>query len=170
MGRTGRRGRRGRTGRRGRRGWAATAVLLTIFCAGMPGRAQMRRPMTLIDIAELQRIAGPQLSPDGRALAYMLSSTDWKAGRLVYHLWRQDVGGGAPAQLTFSEGGDIPVVKWSPDSKTLLFLRDGQISLLPANGGESHALTHHATNVSAPSWTPDATTVYFLASDPDTTD
>ena len=165
MGRTGGAGSTGLTWRS-----AATSVLLTILCAGMPARAQTRRPMTLIDIAELPRVVGPQLSPDGRALAYMLSSTDWKAGRLVYHLWRQDVGGSTPVQLTFSEGGDIPVVRWSPDSKTLLFLRDGQISLLPANGGESHALTHHATNVSAPSWTPDGTTVYFLASDPATND
>ena len=29
-----------------------------------------------------------------------------EAGRPVFHLWRQDVGGGAPVQLTFSEGGD----------------------------------------------------------------
>jgi dipeptidyl aminopeptidase/acylaminoacyl peptidase len=150
------------------------AVLLTAVCAGMPGRAQTRRPMTLIDVAELPRIIGPQLSPDGRTLAYMLTSTDWKAGRLVFHLWRQDVGGGAPVQLTFTEGEVIQVVRWSPDGKTLLFVRDGQISLLPANGGESHALTHHATNVNAglpgtsPSWTPDGTAVYFLASDPAT--
>jgi dipeptidyl aminopeptidase/acylaminoacyl peptidase len=146
-------------------------VLLSIFYAGIPGRAQTRRPMTLLDIAGLPRILGPQLSPDGRALAYMLTSTDWKAGRLIVHLWRQDVGGGAPVQLTFSEGGDTPVVRWSPDGRTLLFVRDGQISLLPADGGESRVLTRHVTSVSAapgsaPSWTPDGTAVYFVASDP----
>src|SRR3989442_3858223 len=116
MGRMGGMGRKGGMGRR----WATTVILLVIVCALMPARAQTRRPMTLIDIAELPRIIGPQLSPDGRAVAYMLTSTDWKAGRLVYHLWRQDVAGGAPVQLTFSEGGDIPVVRWSPDSRTLL--------------------------------------------------
>jgi dipeptidyl aminopeptidase/acylaminoacyl peptidase len=153
--------------------YAAIAALLCAIVIIAPADAQARRPMTLIDLAELPRVIGPQLSPDGRTVAYFLSGADWKAGRLVLHLWRQDVAGGAPTQLTFTEGGDIPVVRWSPDGKTLLFLREGQISLLPADGGESRVLTRHATGVSAapgatPTWSPDGTVVYFLASDPPT--
>ena len=66
--------------------------------------------MTWIDLAQLQRIAGtpPQLSPDGKTVAYLLSRTDWKAGRLIFQLWRQDVDGGAPVQLTFTDGGVQP--------------------------------------------------------------
>ena len=129
--------------------------------------------MTLVDQMQLQRIIGPQLSPDGRTLAYMLSVTDWKLGRLVYHLWLQDVGGGAPVQLTFTETGDTPVIRWSPDGKTILFLRDGQIQLLPLAGGEPRALTKHVTAVSAlpatpPQWLPDGSAVYFMANDPRT--
>src|SRR6185503_8974392 len=87
----------------------------TAFASSL--EAQKRRPMTLIDLAELPRVIGPQLSPDGRTVAYFLSGADWKAGRLVFHLWRQDAAGGAPTQLTFTEGGDIPVARWSPDGK-----------------------------------------------------
>src|SRR3954470_9319519 len=146
-------------------------VLLGIVALASSLHAQTRRPMTLVDLAELPRISGaaPQLSPDGRMVAYLLSRADWKAGRLVFHLWRQEVGGGAPSQLTFNEGGVQPgALKWSPDGKTLLFLRDGQIALLPADGGESRVLTHHATGVGAPSWTPDGAAIYFVASDPQT--
>ena len=146
------------------------AVLLSLLAAGALAHSQTRRPMTLLDQAELPRIAGgaPQLSPDGKTLAYTLSRTDWKAGRLIFQIWRQDTGGGAPTQLTFSDGGVQGGLTWSPDGKTLLFLRDGQISLLPLGGGEPRALTKHATNVSVPSWSPDGATVYFLASDPRT--
>jgi len=127
--------------------------------------------MTLVDLAELPRVFTPQLSPDGKMLAYMLSGADWKTNRLVFHLWRQEVAGGAPLQLTFTETGEIPAgLRWSPDGKTLLLLRDGQILLLPVGGGESRALTHHATGVSSPSWTPDGRAVYFLASDPATSE
>jgi dipeptidyl aminopeptidase/acylaminoacyl peptidase len=155
---------------------AIAAIWLGFSAAGMPTRAQMppaKRPMTLIDLAELPRIAGaaPQLSPDGKTLAYLLTRTDWKAGRLVFQLYRQDIGGGAPVQLTYSDGGVQPgALLWSPNGKTLLFLRDGQIALLPAGGGEPRALTKHATNVSSPSWSPDGTAVYFLASDPRTSE
>src|SRR5476649_316392 len=152
-------------------------VLLSVVSA-LPASAQpqpqaTKRPMTLMDLAELRRIGvgTTQLSPDGRTLVYILSTTDWKTGRSIYHLWKQNVGGGAPTQLTFTETGDIPAgVRWSPDGRTLLFLRDGQIWLLPADGGEPRALTKHATNVSQPAWTPDGATVYFLASDPPTAD
>jgi len=138
-----------------------------------PTHAQTRRPMTLVDIAELPRVLIPQLSPDGRTLVYMQSRADWKAGRPVWHIWRQDVGGGPPTQLTFSEGGDIPApgsMQWSPDGTTILFLRDGQIFLLAPGGGEPRALTRHATGVSAPSWTPDGSAVLFIAPDPRTSE
>jgi dipeptidyl aminopeptidase/acylaminoacyl peptidase len=129
--------------------------------------------MTLVDLAELPRLLVPQLSPDGRTLVYFLSGADWKADRPVWHIWRQTLSDGAPLQLTFSEGGDIPApggLRWSPDGKTLLFMRDGQISLLATDGGEPRALTHHATSVGSPSWTPDGNAIYFLASDPKTSE
>ncbi len=129
--------------------------------------------MSLTDLAALPRIAGapPQLSPDGKWVAYLLTKTDWKAGRLIFQLWRQEVGGGVPEQLTFGDGGVQPgALLWSPDGKTVLFQRDGQIVLLPVDGGEARPLTKHATNVSAPKWSPDGNAVYFIAADPATAD
>jgi dipeptidyl aminopeptidase/acylaminoacyl peptidase len=133
--------------------------------AALGQTAASARPMSLMDLANLQRILGPQLSPDGRTLVYALSVTDWKLGRLVYHLWKQDTAGGAPVQLTFSEGGDIPVIAWAPDGKTILFMRDGQLWLLAIDGGEPRQLTKHATSPSSPTWSSDGSTVYFIATD-----
>ena len=101
-----------------------------------------------------------------------MSKVDWKAGRPIWHLWRQDING-SPVQLTFSEGGDIPAprsVRWAPDGKSILFLRAGQVHLIPADGGEPRALTRHATSALSPMWSPDGDAVYFLASDPPTSD
>ncbi len=159
------------------RGRITTALLATGIALALPSappRAQGPKPMTLVDLAELSRLNVPQLSPDGRTLLYFLSHADWSLDRPVYHLWRQNIGGGAPVQLTFSDGGDVPVpgsLRWSPDGKTILFLRAGQFYLLSAEGGEPRALTHHATGIGlsgAPQWTPDGSAVLFLASDPRT--
>ncbi|PYR18079.1 MAG: hypothetical protein DMF98_26210, partial [Acidobacteria bacterium] len=152
---------------------AAQALVACVFVLDSAGQTHARRPMTLVDLAELPRLLDPQLSPDGRTLTYMRSHADWKAGRPVWNLWRQPIGG-APEQLTFGETGEAPgTTRWSPDGRTLVFWRDGQLHLLPAGGGEARALTHHATNVSAgipPAWTPDGSAVYFAASDPRTAD
>src|SRR3954468_6725661 len=129
--------------------------------------AQGPKRMSLIDLNNLQRIAvGPQLSPDGRTLVYGLSFTDWKLGRLVYHLWRQDVGGGTPVQLTFTEGGDTPILQFSPDGKTVFFMRDGQLWLICIDAAEPRPLTKHVTRPAAPLWAPDGKSVYFIATDP----
>jgi dipeptidyl aminopeptidase/acylaminoacyl peptidase len=136
--------------------------------------AQTKRPMTLVDIVEYSRLLDPQLSPDGAHLLYQLHQTDWKADGRTPHIWRQDIGGGAPVQLTFGENGET-TPRWSPDGKTISFLRGGQVYLLPADGGEARQLTRHATSVfqapgAAPAWARDASAMYFTATDAATND
>src|SRR3954462_8438106 len=95
-------------------GTIGAAILLALASASPSGQTPKR--MSLIDLNHLQRIAvGPQLSPDGRTLVSGLSVTNWKLGRLVYHLGRQEGGGGSPVQLTGTEGGDSPILQFSPD-------------------------------------------------------
>jgi dipeptidyl aminopeptidase/acylaminoacyl peptidase len=148
----------------------ATAIAAAIAAAAAgPAHAQGRRPMTLVDLAELPRALDPQISPDGRFVTYMLQRPDWSVSRLVPHIWRQDTGGGAPEQLTFGDSGEANA-RWAPDGATILFLRGGQIWLLPCDGGEPRALTRHVTGVASPTWSPDGMTIYFSALEPRTAD
>src|SRR6185436_6894983 len=133
---------------------AFVGCLLGAAMAIAPAGAQTRRPMSLIDLAELPRVADPQISSDGRFVTYLLSHADWTASRAVWNLWRQDVSGGAPRQLTMGSPGEGFGNIISPDGTTIAMVRGGQIFLIPATGGEARALTHHATGVFSPSWTP----------------
>jgi dipeptidyl aminopeptidase/acylaminoacyl peptidase len=146
---------------------AAAAVFAVV--ASAPQAGQTRRPMTLVDLREVPSVLDPQLSPDGRSLLYQLNQIDWRANRRPGHIWRQDLSGGPPQQVTSGDAGES-APRWSPDGRQILFLRGGQIFLMPAAGGEPHALTDHATGVSSPAWSPDASQVYFLASDPATSE
>jgi dipeptidyl aminopeptidase/acylaminoacyl peptidase len=133
---------------------------LTASAVQAPGR----QPMTLLDVVQVPRLLDAQLAPDGRSVIYMLSRADWKANRQVAHFWKQEIGGGPPRQLTFSEAGEAGG-RWSPDGKSLLFGRGGQIYLMPADGGEPRQLTRHATSVASPAWTPDGAAIFFVAAD-----
>src|SRR5262249_4035698 len=100
-----------------------TASALTLACgvaalsAQQPQAPQPPQTMTLVHVAELPRLIDPQLSPDGKSVAYMLATADWGTGRQVFHLWRQSVAGGAPVALTTGSTGDAPgSTRWSPDS------------------------------------------------------
>src|SRR5437763_16581513 len=87
--------------------------------------------------------AGPQISPDGRFVAYEVRSTNWEDNSFDTQIWLAMVPTGERYQLTSSKKSSLNP-KWSPDGKRLAFIsdRDGkrQIYLISTTGGEALAL------------------------------
>ena len=129
----------------------AAAVAVVALGAGVD--TQSPRPMGIVDLLNLPRVTDPQLSPDGRDVAYTRADADWKVGRRVPHIWRARVGGSDAVQLTSGADGETDP-RWSPDGRTVAFAAkrgdndSAQIYLLPVDGGEARQLTSHATAVS----------------------
>ncbi|HZV83465.1 MAG TPA: S9 family peptidase [Brevundimonas sp.] len=93
--------------------------------AASPGAAPVIAPtatggLRLDQLAMLDRVADPRLSPDGRRVLYGLRATDWAGNKGVGSLWMID-GDAAPRRLAASEGG-VSSARWAPDGRSIYFL------------------------------------------------
>jgi dipeptidyl aminopeptidase/acylaminoacyl peptidase len=120
------------------------------------------------DVLSLADIGGVAISPDGSAIAYTVTSTDWEGNRYDTEIWLvRD--GHEPFQLTRTDNGSSSSPQWSPDGKWLAFAADRgdkrQIHLININGGEAWALTKAGEGVGGFQWAPDGTRIAFSQSE-----
>jgi len=124
--------------------------------------AQTKRPLTLDDQHKFVDVNDPQCSPDGKWIAYSLTTTDTKEDKRNTDLWMVSVDGKENIQLTTStESESRP--KWSPDGKLLAFLssrpgkaKGNQVWVLDRRGGEARQLTDVKHRLSDFVWSPDS--------------
>jgi dipeptidyl aminopeptidase/acylaminoacyl peptidase len=108
------------------------------------------RTMTYEDLAAMQRIGAPALSPDGKWIAYTVTTTDLAKNARATALWLMRADGSGARELT---AGDSPV--WSPDGKTIAYLAGGQIALWDVAAGSSRKLPDLKGGASTIKWMPD---------------
>src|SRR5437868_15429542 len=93
-----------------------------------------RHSITFEDYIALKSVSDPQLSPDGKWVAYTVSTPSLQDNRNVAHVWIAQVATGTSRQLPGGPGSDRQP-RWSPDGKTLAFLSTraggGPVRLVP---------------------------------------
>jgi dipeptidyl aminopeptidase/acylaminoacyl peptidase len=159
------------------------AFTATPFLPAQPAPAQSappKRPMTFEDMMHLKRLGATAVSPDGKWLAYSVTSVDLDANTKTPELWIQPIAGGASHKLEVAKPGDDGI-QFSPDGKRILFLssRTGsqQIWLAsfdsatgatgnpydaaPADG--PFQLTHNSVEPDNAKWSPDGKFIIFTA-------
>jgi len=123
----------------------------------LPAFAQ-KRAISFEDYIALKSVSDPQLSPDGKWVAYTVATPSLEDNRSVARVWVAEVATGKSRQQTGGPGSDRQP-RWSPDGKTLAFIstRDSgaQVWVLPIAGGDARKVSHLADGASDPIWLPD---------------
>ncbi len=128
-----------------------------------------KRPITIDDLFQIKLVSDPQISPDGKMVAFTLTTPNLESDKYSAHIWLVPSDGSAPArQFTFGEGKDRSP-RWSPDGKQIAFASDrgkekqDQLYRISINGGEATRLTDNANRPSAPVWSPDGTMIAYTS-------
>jgi dipeptidyl aminopeptidase/acylaminoacyl peptidase len=112
----------------------------------------------------MDRIADPQVSPDGKWIVFVVSSTDLEANRRRTDLWLVGTDGAGLRRLTSDPASDVNPC-WSPDGKTIWFLstRSGssQVWRIRTDGGEAQPMTHLPLDVGNLILSPDGSRLAF---------
>jgi len=135
---------------------ASCALPLIASAQQSPGA---QRAITIDDRFQIREVAGPQLSPDVRWVAYTVNTTSLKEDKTEERIWMVPFAGGEAIPLT-AEGVSSSHPRWSPDGKYLAFLsarHEGktQVWLLNRTGGEAQQLTDTPQAVDNFVWSPD---------------
>jgi acylaminoacyl-peptidase len=133
--------------------------LVLLAAAGMlavPAIALSQRAFTPKDMIMLDRISGPQLSPDGANVAYQVRQTDFAANKGVTSIW---IAGPSGTRALSAPGSNSP--RWRRDGKMLYFLSNrggsSQVWRLDMSGGDGIQVTHTPLDVGSFQLSPDGT-------------
>jgi dipeptidyl aminopeptidase/acylaminoacyl peptidase len=121
--------------------------LVFIAAAAIPAAA---KGLTVEDMLAMQRVSDPQVSPDGKWVAFSVRDTDYDANKGRYDVWLAAVDGSSVTRLTTDEANDQDA-KWSADGKWLYFTstRSGkaQVWRIKPTGGEAQQVTKVDTDI-----------------------
>ncbi len=100
-------------------------------------------PLQAADIFSLEMARDPQISPNGRWVAYQRRSNDIMTDQTRSAIWTAPYEGGANRPLV-TGSGDYSSPRWSPDSSQIVFIAN--------ENGESLLKRSGSITAAAPLW------------------
>lgn len=117
-------------------------------------------PLQYDDVFELEFVSDPQPDVSGQYIVFVRNWMDRQSDRRRTTLWLSSADGKMLQPLT-DKNLNASTPRWSPDSKRLAFIANGQIQMLWLDSGrssQSGQLSHAPTNLS---WSPDGRWLAF---------
>ena len=134
-----------------------------------------KKLVTVDDLMALRTVNDVRISPDGRQVAYTVSTPSYVLDSHETVLYVVATAGGAPTRLIYAtpilnRPLPNPALRWSPDGKTISFLSPlqgvAQVVGIGPSGGEGRTLTAAKGGVTAYEWSPDGRDLAYVSPDP----
>ncbi len=139
-------------------------LALLVACAA-PIFAQ-KQPFDVQSMLKLSRISEPQLSPDGKLVAFTVQTVDLDKNTKPKQIYVVALNGGLPRQITH-DGTDNERPRWSPDSKQIYYVsnRDGsmQVWRMDPDGNNARQVSHFASETGGIIVSPDGKKIVFVS-------
>ncbi len=136
-------------------------IALLLFALAAPLLAQ--KPFDVNALMRLARVADPQVSPDGKTIAFTVQTVDLTANKKPIQIYTVPVTGGEPRRITTAGNNQRP--RWSPDSRHIAFVSDRtgseQIWTMDPDGSNAREVTSLSTEAGGVIWAPDGKRLVF---------
>jgi len=146
---------------------AATAMTVPAMAAPATGPT---RYLTGSDLFNLEVATDPQISPDGRTIAYVRKSNDIMTDKARPTIWLVNVATGQQRPLE-AGSGSYSSPRWSPDGTRLAYVAaDGgapQLFVRWMDSGESARITGLPDSPDSIAWSPDGRRIAYTMFVPD---
>jgi dipeptidyl aminopeptidase/acylaminoacyl peptidase len=135
------------------------------MCAASTGFAQMPKSVLKpLDVFDLQWVADPEMSPDGRSIAYVRMSYDIKTDRPRGSVWLVGIDGKNARPLSSAPTNGSP--RWSPDGTRIAYLAhaaDGsnQLFMYWTSSGATASISNFTESPASLAWSPDGRWLAF---------
>jgi dipeptidyl aminopeptidase/acylaminoacyl peptidase len=158
-----------------------SSVFMLLALAVSAQTPPSKRNLTIDDYFRVKGVSDPQISPDGKWVAYAVETASLKDDKNHRQIWMISTSGGDAIPLT-NEAVNSSHPRWSPDGKYLGFLsarsdskdpdddsKDDakkQVWLLNRAGGEAQQLSSTIQDVDTFAWSPDSSRLVLVLQDP----
>ena len=138
---------------------ALVGVLLVGLCSLA---AAQNRSYEIEDLLKVRRVGDPQVSPDGKQVAFTIGDVNFDANRIVTQIYVTSLEGGGMKQLTTGDRSSSSP-RFSPDGKKIAYTTGSQVWVMDSNGDNKEQVTKVSTGAAGPVWSPDGKWIAFTS-------